>query len=320
MVMSKIIIVGSNHANTAEYYKTLGLPASVLVTRIDHGQLIGHTCIQDISDHAILEIVLKNADEIYWAESNKDEFFDDDSYYDFLDWLKDYNLKYKNVKNFESIKFDPYKWPQNIIVDPDHAIFIGCSFTAGVGLSDPDTHYSTVVANHFNKKLLNLSQGGGSNNLIFDRFTQLDCYPGQLVVLQFTGLDRLHYCNTDKKLSPLLLSTSQVDKNLHRAMLEVYHKDFLFYELLCKIRAIVTIARAQKLKLVFWLIDYKHNKKYSKLDQLYFYNMPEFVPASWMADFIVDTAEDKSHPGIESNKNIAKTLIKYIETIYERRH
>jgi hypothetical protein len=317
--MSKII-VGSNHANTANYYKTLGLPASVLVTKIDHGQFIGHTCIQDIPDYAILEIVLKNADEIYWAESNKDEFFDDDSYYVFLDWLKDYNLKYRNVKNFKSIKFDPYKWPQNITVDPDHAIFIGCSFTAGVGLSDPDTHYSTVVANHFNKKLLNLSQGGGSNNLIFDRFTQLDCYPGQLVVLQFTGLDRLHYCNTEKKLSPLLLSTSQIDKNLHRAMLEVYHKDFLFYELLCKIKAIVTIARAKKLKLVFWLANYKNNKIYSKLDQLYFYDMPEFVPASWMADYIVDGAEDKVHPGIESNKNIAKILIKYIETIYERRY
>jgi hypothetical protein len=318
--MSTIIIVGSNHANTAEYYKTLGLPASVLVTKIDHGQLIGHTCIQDIPDHAILEIVLKNADEVYWAESNKDEFFDEDSYYDFLDWLKDYNLKYKNVKNFELIKFDPYRWSQNITVEPDHAIFIGCSFTAGVGLSDADTHYSTVVANHFNKKLLNLSQSGGSNNLIFDRFTQLDFYSGQLVVLQFTVLDRLHYCDTVKKLSPLLLSTSQIEKNLHRAMLEVYHKDFLFYELLCKIRAIVTIARAQKLKLVFWLADYKHNEIYSKLDQLYFYDMPEFVPASWMADFIVDASEDKVHPGIESNKNIANTLIKYIETIYERRY
>jgi hypothetical protein len=34
----------------------------------------------------------------------------------------------------------------------------------------------------------------------------------------------------------------------------------------------------------------------------------------------VDAAEDKIHPGIESNKNIAKTLIKYIETIYERRY
>ena len=154
--MTTIIIVGSNHTNTANYYKNLGLPESVIVTDVDHGHLVGHTCIQDIPDHAILEIVLKNADEVYWAESNKDEFFDDDSYYDFLDWLKDYNLKYKNVRNFELIKFDPYKWTQSITVDPDHAIFLGCSFTAGVGLSDPDTHYSTIVANHFNKKLLNL--------------------------------------------------------------------------------------------------------------------------------------------------------------------
>jgi hypothetical protein len=158
---------------------------------------------------------------------------------------------------------------------------------------------------------------GGSNNLTFDQFTQLNCHPDQIVVVQFTALDRIHYCNTDKKLSPLLLSTSQIEKNLHQAMLEVYHKDFLFYELLCKIRAIVMVARAQKLKLVFWLSDYKHNEKYSKLDQLYFYDMPEFVPASWMADFIVDVAEDNIHPGIESNKHIAKTLINYIETIYE---
>ena len=315
--MTTIIIVGSNHTNTAEYYKTLGLPASVLVTEIDHGQSIGHTCIQDIPDHGALETVLKNADEVYWAESIKDEFFDDDSYYDFLNWLKDYNLKYKNVKNFESIKFDPYKWSQNIIVDPDYAIFIGCSFTAGAGLSDPDTHYSTIVANYFNKKLLNLGQGGGSNNLIFDRFSQLACCPGQIVVVQFTTLDRLHYCSNNKRLFPLLLSSSTIKKNLHQSLFEVYHKDFLFYELLCKIRAIVMVARAQKLKLVFWLIDYKHNEKYSKLDQLYFYDMPEFVPASWMENFIVDVAEDKVHPGIESNKYIAKTLINYIETIYE---
>ena len=315
--MTTIIIVGSNHTNTAEYYKTLGLPASVLVTEIDHGQSIGHTCIQDIPDHGALETVLKNADEVYWAESIKDEFFDDDSYYDFLNWLKDYNLKYKNVKNFESIKFDPYKWSQNIIVDPDYAIFIGCSFTAGVGLSDPDTHYSTIVANYFNKKLLNLSQSGGSNSLIFDKFFQLDLHPSQLVVLQLTLLDRLHYCDVNKKLNRILLSTSSIEKNLHRAMLEVYHNDFLFYELLCKIRAIITVARAQKLKLVFWLADYKHNQQYSKLDQLYFYDMPEFVPASWMENYMIDVAEDNRHPGIKSNKNISDTLIKYIESIYE---
>ena len=48
--------------------------------------------------------------------------------------------------------------------------------------------------------------------------------------------------------------------------------------------------------------------------------MPEFVPASWMADFMVDKGNDSGYPGIESNKIIAKTLIKYIETVYECRH
>jgi hypothetical protein len=62
-----VIIVGSNHTNTAEYYKVLGLEPSVLVTTVNHGQLIGHTCIQDIPDHSVLEIILRNANEVYWA-------------------------------------------------------------------------------------------------------------------------------------------------------------------------------------------------------------------------------------------------------------
>jgi hypothetical protein len=311
-----IIIIGSNHTNTAEYYKVLGVDPSILVTEINHGHLVGHTCTQDIPDHSVLEQVLKNADEVYWANSSKDEFYDDDSYYDFLNWLKDYNLKNRNVKNFETIQFDPYKWTTNLTTDSNQAVFLGCSFTAGVGLSDPSTHYSTIVAKHFDKELLNLGVGGGSNNLIFDRFTKLNFQPGQIVVLQFTLLERLHYCNANKKLISMQFADLP-DNQLTRSMLEVYHKDFLFYELLVKIRAIITIARLQKLKLVFWLLDYKNESKYSKLDQTYFYNLPEFVPYSWMSDYIVDVAEDNMHPGIESNKIIANTLINYIETVYE---
>lgn len=312
-----VIIVGSNDIKTAEYYKVLGLNQSMLVTEVDHGYLIGHTCIQDVPDHSTLETILKQADEVYWAHPTQTEFFDDQSYYDFLNWFKDYNLKYHNVINYNSITFDPYKWNNKVTVDVSHAVFLGCSFTAGVGLSDTNTHYANIISSHFNKKLLNLAQPGGSNNLIFDKFSQLDFHPGQLVVLQFTMLDRLHYCNSDKKLIQLLLSTSPIEKNLHQALLEIYHKDFLFYELLCKIRSIVKTARVQKLKLVFWLIDYKNENIYSKLDQAYFYDMPEFVPASWLENYLVDSAEDNLHPGVESNKILANTLINYIETIYE---
>jgi hypothetical protein len=310
------IIVGSNNIKTAEYYQKLGLDPSMLVTGINHSYPVGHTCIQDIPDYSQLEIVLKNADAVYWAESSKHEFHNEDSYYNFLNWLKDYNLKYRNVKNFESIKFDNYGWLTTKNTEPNQAVFLGCSFTAGSGLSDPNTHYAAIVAKHFDKQLLNLGVGGSSNNFIFDQFTQLNFHPGQIVVLQFTLLERLRYCNTDRQLSSIQFANLS-DSQLSRAMLEVYHKDFLFYELLVKIRAMITIARLQKLKLVFWLIDYKHEDRYSKLDQTYFYDLIEFVPYSWMSDYMVDGAEDNLHPGIESNKNIARALINYIETIYE---
>ena len=149
-----IIIVGSNHTNTAEYYKTLGLEPSTLVTEIKHRPLIGHTCIQDVPDYNTLETILKNADDVYWAHPTPGEFFNYNSYYNFLNWLKDYNLKYRNVKNFNSITLDPHKWNNKVTVDITHAVFMGCSFTAGVGLSDPNTHYANIVSLHFDKKLL----------------------------------------------------------------------------------------------------------------------------------------------------------------------
>ena len=316
-MVKSIIIIGSTDLKTSEYYKQLGIAPSMLVTTCDHKQLIGHTSVGDVPDLTDLEYILSQAKEVYWAESNINEFFDADSYYDFLNWLKDYNLKYNNVVNLDKIKFDVYRWNHRLIVKKNHAVFLGCSFTAGVGLPDVETHYATQVAKHFGKQVLNLGSKGGSNGLIFDRFTQLDFFPGQIVVVQLAMLDRLHYCKQDRQLEKIMFANA-ANVNLNQKMIEVYHKDFLFYELLAKIRAIVAVARAKKLKMIFWLINYKNELVYSKMDQTYFYNMPEFVPASWMENYIMDSATDNLHPGIESNKFIANTLVKYIETVYNK--
>ena len=311
------IIVGSSHPNTAEFYKKIGTEPSTLVDSREQHFAVGHTSVQDIPDLSELELVLSSADMVYWAESAKSEFYNDDEYYIFLDWLKGYNLKYKNVVNLDSISFDAYSWTSNFEVDADTMVFLGCSFTSGLGLSNPATHYATQVAQHFDKKLLNLARAGGSNNLVFDRFTQLNFHENQLVVVQLTTPDRIHYCNESRQLYPIMFSDKKLDKNLLRTLINLYHKDFLFYEILVKMRALISMARAKKLRLVFWLINYKNPDMYSRLDQTYFYNMKEFVPASWMADYMIDKAEDGLHPGIESNKFIANTLIKYIETVYE---
>ena len=318
-MVKSIIIIGSTDLKTSEYYKQLGIAPSMLVTTCDHKQLIGHTSVGDVTDLTDLEYILSQAKEVYWAESNINEFFDADSYYDFLNWLKDYNLVYNNVVNFNKIKFDDYNWnqllPQNL--NQNHAVFFGCSYTAGVGLPDVETHYATQVAKHFGKQVLNLGLEGGSNGLIFDRFTQLDFFPGQIVVVQLTWLDRLHYCKQNQQLEKITFAHA-ANPTLNRAMLTVYHKDFLFYELLSKIRAMIDIARAKKLKMIFWLAEYKNPEIYSKADQRYFYHMPEFVPASWIQNYFMDRATDNSHPGVQSNKLIADTLVKYIKTVYNK--
>jgi hypothetical protein len=124
----------------------------------------------------------------------------------------------------------------------------------------------------------------------------------------------MRYCADNHQLVELQLATATLPN--HKQLVQVFTEEFSFYNLLVKIRAMVKFAREKKLKFVFFLDDYKRGLISDK-DQQYFYEFPEFVPYSWMANYHVDSAEDHMHPGIESNKNIAHTLINYIETIYE---
>jgi hypothetical protein len=306
----KTLIVGSGGASTANYYKNLSAGESTLVDSVDCNFVVGHTSPVDLSK-LDLQHVMNSVDIIYWAHSSVEEFNTASDYYEFLDWLKDFNLQHNKIANL-NVDLDPFNWQYNTKLDTYDIVFLGCSFTAGEGLSDPTTHYSSLVADHFGLNLVNLAENGASNSLSFDKFTQLDFCPGQVVVLQLTGLERLQYCKEDRQLTKIMFAMPKF-KNLAKNFLEVYNRDFLFYENLCRIRAIVTIARLKKIKLIFWTV----NQVYTSEQLAYFYNLKEFVPESWVSGFQVDLAEDNMHPGIESNKNIANTLIRYIETVYE---
>jgi hypothetical protein len=312
MVKVKTLIVGSNSSKTAEYYQQIGCSPSILITSADQSYTVGHTSPQDIP-LADLERLIKQADQIYWAEPLPDEFEPKEEYYTFLNWLKDIDPAI--TKN---VRLNPYGngWVKNVKLEQTDAVFLGCSFTAGIALSNPDTHYANIVSKHFGLRAVNLAEGSGSNGLSFDKFTQLDFHPGQVVILQLTSPYRIHYTNKDKHLLKIMFARP-LFKKLNQAMMEVYHKDFLFYETLTRVRAMVQVAEAKQLKLVFWLINYKDNTVYSQQDQQYFYHMKQFVPASVMADYLVDFGEDKSHPGILSNQFVAKQLIDYIKKTYE---
>jgi hypothetical protein len=314
------LIIGSHYATTAEYYKKIGLEPSVLVTSTEQIFDIGHTSIQDMIDYQPLEIIAKNVDNVYWAECKIEEFTTVNNYIEFITWLKDFNRQHKTVRNFESVAIDPYQIKTVYTPSEDHAVFFGCSFTAGTGLSNPDTHYATLLSGHCKKQVYNLAQSAGSNDLIFNRFVNTKWIPGQIVVVQLTSPYRLYYCNDDYKKYNILLSNNNdnnlKNKTLKRYLVEIYQKPWIFSQLLDKVNAMNQIANQNKLRMAIWLMDYKNPELYSIHDQTYFYHIKSFVPASLMQNYMVDLAEDAMHPGVQSNLIIANVLHNFISEVY----
>ena len=122
----KILLLGSNHNSTSLKYKQFNLPCSNLVTSINQDYTVGHTSRQEFSSDYELELVLAIADEVYWAFPEISEFTNNTEYYILLNWLKDYQLKYKNDSKYsiedqayfyEYLEFIPKSLMENYLVD-----------------------------------------------------------------------------------------------------------------------------------------------------------------------------------------------------------
>lgn len=310
----KKLIIGSNDFSTSTLYQKLQLPPSELVTQTNIGYSIGHTSLQEFNSiHEFIDVLLE-ADEIYWGFPSENEFFNKNEYYNLLDLIRNHQTKYKNVVNFSQITFDEYNWKMAMpTTNLDDIVFFGCSFTVGVGLPSKDECYTNILSTSLGKYCINLAKGGGSNNRSFDLFSQMSFEPGQIVIMQITEMARIRYCTANNELKDFQFRGGQpfVD---HRALLTIYNDNFLLYELLVKLRMVINIARKCNLKFLFWFNDYK---SIDRRFLTYFYEYPEFVPAYIMENYMVDVGDDNLHPGIESHKFIANTLMNYFMEIYE---
>lgn len=247
--MSKTLIVGSNNVNTSTIFKKFDLEQSVLVTAVDQDYTIGHTSPQEFENIQQFQQVMAGASLVYWAHPSITEFINKQEYYNILYLLRQQQMEYNNVVNYNTIASDPYQWLHDLpTLTEEDSVFIGCSYTAGDGLPDVDTHYATLVAREFGTQCVNLGQRGGSNSRSFDVFTQLDFVPGQIVVWQITFLERLQYCGPNGGLKHVRFLDSSLP--ITGSLLEVYNKKFLLNELATKIRAAVKIARANQLRFV----------------------------------------------------------------------
>lgn len=308
-----ILILGSDSESTGQFYKTLGLAPSVLVSDTSHLPAVAHTSPQAAGDFFNLQKIAELADTIYFANPSVEDFPSQDYYFKYLHWLKELEYRQGNVKNLK-IGHDYFNWSKNLpSLNENDAVFIGCSFTQGIGLTQLNQRYSNIVSEYFNLNCVNLAKSGTSNAYFFETFSKLDFKPGQLVVLQLTVLERIRYIEDQGKLLDLRFSA-----NTNNKIIKVFNYEYLFYELLVKLNLISKIAQSKKLKLVIWIANYNEEfgQTYTLEQQLCFYNYKEIVPLFLSEHYIVDFGTDNAHPGPESNKKIAKVLIEFIEKTY----
>lgn len=209
--------------------------------------------------------------------------------------------------------------PLNILtvaanVSERNIAFLGCSFTAGDGLVNIATRYSTLMAAHYNKVEINFAKGGGSNYRSFDIFGQLNFINTKsTLVLQLTELSRIRWY--DSKIQDRMLSTHP-----SKELLYTYNDKFLIYDLIRQLRIIVNFCREKQIKLIIWSIARFQNEELQQCLESYLTQFPEYIYINDRLDeedsYRVDNAPD-GHPGPESNRLIANKLITHLDSLYD---
>lgn len=213
--------------------------------------------------------------------------------------------------NIESIPRD--------ITDSD-IVFLGCSYTSGVGLTELDSRYSRLISAHYNKKEINLASGGDGNYRSFDLFGQLNFVDnGTKVVIQLTELSRL-------RLYTHRIVDQRLSTNPTVELLTVYNDKFLIYDLIRQLRIVINYCRSRELKLVIWNIARFNDELLDNALETYLEKFPEYVhldnrlntPTTYRVDNGTDgtTELGTGHPGPKSNQLIAEKLIAHFDKLY----
>ena len=310
-----ILIVGSTHSNTANYYKKLSLPKSDLFTGIYSDATVYHTSVADCAD---LANHIEKFDKVVWAESAVTEFNNYNEYFDSLVLIRKYTTATDIVRGIA----DPYNikpTPLSIKNTQDSAIFLGCSHTAGIGLDNEDDNYVELVSNHFDQVAINLGAPGLGNFKSFERFNQIDFFNNQIVVLQLTDIARMQMFFNDSNTP---LAYSQLYNINDSSYIKVFNDKQLLYMMLDRLDLVVKCARALKMRMVIFNLGGNPNFENSveqnflrRTTEYYLQDYPEYIPN--MLKRNVDRGNDGLHFGPKSHKIWSESIIEKINTLYQ---
>jgi len=207
------------------------------------------------------------------------------------------------------------------LIKKDDVIFLGCSYTRGIGLTDQDQNWTSIFSKEIKCNQVNFAFEGLNNYSSFDLFSQLNFESEQnVVVLEITELARVQWYN--QRLDNVLIQW-----NHSRTLLPVYNDQFLIFELVKNLRYFMQLCKFKNLRPIIWSIA--RPGKLTDILEGYLSQYPEYVyldnsidgPDTYRVDNGSDGAGQKlgvGHPGVESHKLIAQKLLAHFNQLYSK--
>jgi hypothetical protein len=211
-----------------------------------------------------------------------------------------------------------------MILSENTMLFLGCSYTSGVGLTDQTQCYTSIMCRQLDKEEVNLAYSGASNYSSFDSLSKLQLAPGSSLVLQITQLARIkYYDHALHKIKDRIFS-SQPD----RTLMSVYTDEFLIYELNRYLNLITKYTKSAGINLVIWdvanvfdiTVDCKIKDCLRQFKEYVYLTSDLNRPSSYRVDNGTDGQGKilgSGHPGPESHKLIADKLVNHYTTLYQ---
>lgn len=204
-----------------------------------------------------------------------------------------------NTDNFFTYKFNDDGFRSNsLYTDQKSIMFLGCSYTVGIGISAQD-RWSTIVAKNLNLYEMNLGIGGSSTDTAFRlAWYWIPKLTPNVVVCLPPGGQRYEFFNKEDRIDISSAHLDYVQKN-HKAIADGY-KEFV-------------LSRQN--------IFFKQLKNLMAIDQLCSIHKSKFVIANMLNFTDIDLARDLLHPGIKSNQDFASSFLSEMDTDTEyQRH
>ena len=173
----------------------------------------------------------------------------------------------------------------------------GCSFSNGDGVLSSEK-YSSIVSNHLNLPLMDITQSGSSTRWSLRHLLQANISTNDIVIWQLTTFGRFSSAENKTTLTEFLLKNAQREVVVNSNDLQLY------VDQLSLLSYGVQYLRAKKVK--FKIISLESPGKFCNDLINEYIRYPEYC---YLPNWQIDTGSDNIHPGKLSHKLVAENIL-----------